>query len=127
MRPRGRPRKPFKICSRCPETRRSEFGVDVHQPDGLRGTCKRCVRARAVINRKLVQERTAISRKPCRVSRPASAGLVMRAIDDGAKTQEEIRRATRLHEDAIADALADLWDAQKLDRQALRRREYIAA
>lgn len=52
---------------------------------------------------------------------------VMLAIQRGAKTQRAIRADTKLCLDDLTDALADLYDRNELDVEALKRREYIAA
>lgn len=51
----------------------------------------------------------------------------MAAIKHGAKTQHEIKVLTRISADEISDAIADLYADGKLNRQALKRRQYIAA
>ena len=51
----------------------------------------------------------------------------MRAIQGGARTQDEIQGRTNLSEHEVLEAIAFWWDANKLNRQALRLRRYIAA
>ena len=110
----GRPRKVDYTCARCPETRHSEFGVWNGRPSYL---CRQCTRNDQ-------NQRNAAKRKACKLAVPPPRELVIQAIRRGAKTQREIRIATRLPEDQVCDLLADLYDAGKLDRAAIRRREY---
>jgi len=113
----GRPRKVDYTCARCPETRHSEFGVWNGRPSYL---CRQCTRNDQ-------NQRNAAKRKACKMSRPSPKDLVMRAIQGGARSQEEIKKVTRLDADSICDALAHWYDVGKLDRGALRRREYKCA
>ncbi len=58
------------------------------------------------------------------MSHPSPKEAVRRAIEQGARNQHEIRKATRLTDDQITDELAQLWDSNLLDRTALRNGRY---
>ena len=115
VRPRGRPRRAVKVCTSCPETRVSEFGVDRHRLDGLNGYCRSCVRRGR-------SEREA-TRKPCVIS-PAEK---VRSVIRRPRTREEIALITGYDEQIVSDVLAKMWDEGNLDRTSLRRREYRIA
>jgi hypothetical protein len=120
----------MKHCPRCDEDLPlSEFGVDRSRKDGLNLYCRFHARERA----RNYHARHRVKRKPCKpVSGLWRTGLspkekVLLAIKRGARTQTEIRRATRLYVDDLTDALADLYVEDKLDRGALRQRQYVIA
>ncbi len=115
-----------KYCRGCNQV--ADFGPDCTQPDGLNQRCRTCnARASALSYARTKAGRQA-QRKPCVVAhRPTNKELVLTAIRRGANTYRDIQRATRLPEDAIADVIARLWDAEKLDRVAIRQRVYRLA
>src|ERR1043165_702887 len=127
----------MKRCGRCKlEQELSEFGFDKSRPDGLNGYCKSCIREKVSEQRKrkrLYLRGRKPFRKPCLPVYPIwrmklkPREAVLQAIKRGASTQHEIKQATRLYPDELTDALADLYSENRLDRQALRNRRYIAA
>lgn len=120
-----------KVCRICREDLpRSEFGLDKSRRDKKNPDCKNCVREKMAERR---WEMKNARRKDCRPVfpvwrmklKPRDAALM--AIKRGASTQAMIQRATRLHEDALTDAIADLYAENKLDRSSLKERRYRIA
>jgi hypothetical protein len=116
-----------KFCPNCnhklPE---SEFYVRNLSPDGLSRLCKSHQREYSKAHYDSQRGRE-ILRKGSILSRPDPKDLVLRAIQHGAQSQEAIKRVTRLHPDEICDAIALLYDANLLNRVAIRQRRYEAA
>ncbi len=116
------PEMPTKYCPKCegwlPE---SEFYVRTLSPDGLTSLCK--------THHKENAHRAYHARKKCvpvaDLSRLSPQELIASVIRGGARTQAEIKHATKhLTDDERTDAIAMLWDTNQLDRASLRRREY---
>ncbi len=117
----------MKLCPNCnhklPE---SEFYVRNLSPDGLSRLCKSHQREYSKAHYDSQRGRE-ILRKGSILSRPNPKDLVLRAIQRGASTQADIKRVTRLHPDEISDCIAELWDANLLNRVAIRQRVYRLA
>lgn len=47
------------------------------------------------------------------------------AIEHGARSQQDIKRMTKLSDDDLTDALAELHGEDRLDRRSLRQRVYL--
>lgn len=118
-----------RTCPGCPENGPQpleNFFVCKARPNGRTSQCKVCV----IVVQDARRKGKKVERKPCHRTRiiwkmklkPRDAVLL--AIRRGARTQKEINRMTRLLPDLLTDALAELWSENKLDRDALRRREY---
>lgn len=118
-----------KTCPNCTfELPIDEFGIDRSRQDGLNPYCKSCVRekmnkARQRLReynarKKEITDKKAIakSREPLFVDLPALRYLrplspvekVAQAILSGAKTQRDIRKAARLNDNELGDALVHL-------------------
>lgn len=131
----------MKICKRCNQEKPfSEFGrnsVNLTRGacDGLNIRCKKCVNEMSdehrASKRAMKAARAYIRRKGDEKARPiwmtelTPHEAVMMAVRRGLKTQEEIRKATRLSAYQVSEQLALLWDADQLDRESLRNREYV--
>lgn len=120
-----------KLCLNCHEVKPlSEFGINRALKDGHNTYCRFCIRAKTNRKRTIMRFQRRLERKPCKpiqviwkMKLPPHEKVYL-AIQRGARTQREIKRMTRLLPDLICDALASLWDTGKLDRDALKRREY---
>lgn len=125
-------------CPRCEESLpESSFGICRARPSGRNLYCARCIREKIALQRQRVRDmrraQTAVERKPYTLAkvRPiyrmnvSAQDAVMLAIQRGADTQKKIKQATKLTSDEICDALA--WNIEKLNREALRQRRYLAA
>ncbi len=118
---------PTRICPGCKvDLPLSSFYPNPRRKNGRSSKCRRCQRAVATQSYKRHAVRR-VKRKPVQIApRLTQKERVMQAIEDGARTQEEIQRATRIRIDGVCMALAKLYDAGKLDRIALRQRVYKA-
>lgn len=113
---------PIRTCNRCKTPKpKDDFFKKVSQ-------CKVCVDA----VRKIRQEKRRAQRRAQRSWRIdlmdiSHSEKVVIAITRGAKSQHLIGQMTRLSDDYVCDALADLYDQGKLDRAAIRQRVYRMA
>ncbi len=118
----------FRVCPSCPPEVGPQplenFYVCATRLNKRSSKCKPCQRAQTALHRKQVAMRR-VKRKPMQIApRLTQKERVMQAIEQGCRSQEEIQRATRIRIDDVCMALARLWDEEKLDRAAIRRREY---
>ncbi len=121
-----------KICPICSkELRTTEFGVCRARKDGRNLYCKSCIRKKVTESRRALKEYRSARKRY--VSQPLGDGTeispgdagatgnyprilskmspierVREAIKRGARTQHEIRRAAKLGDDEVGDALANL-------------------
>lgn len=109
----------------------SEFGICRDRRDGLNLYCRSCIREKVRLHRARKREyRARVKRKPCKPAQPVwrlkleAKDAVRTAMSRGAKTQDEIKRMTRLDWDTLTDYLAEFYDQNLLCRQSLKRREY---
>lgn len=127
-------RRYSKRCIECEQVLRlSAFGTDNTRLDKLNSRCRECINQIGQNRRdarRLIKAAEQIKRKSCQPVRriwemnlPAK-DAVMRAIRAGANSQSEIKRSTKLTEDVLCDALAELYSEGQLDRASLKRRQY---
>ncbi len=115
-----------RICPTCPEVGPQpldNFFSCVTRKNGKTSQCKVCISKR---DRKAYRQ---LQRKGCvRAKRkPTRKERVLKAIEGGARFVLDIHQVTQLSESEIYDALARLWDENRLDRQSLRQRVYRVA
>lgn len=149
----------MKTCGRCEsDLPVSAFGVDRSRADGLTLYCRECNRIKTIEHRAGKREWVAhqkylkakallieqgviaaddwaisVPRRPMVLSRKRKEKVncqVLKAIRQGARTQEEILGRTKLDEDEIADAIARLMLDQRAidyDRTSEPRRYFVRA
>ncbi len=113
---------PIRVCNRCKVPKpKEEFFTKFSQ-------CKVCCndlrKARQAVK---AARKASVLAGRIDLMDISHAQKVMIAINRGARSQSAIQEATRLSDDYMTDALAQLWDAGKLDRVAIRQRVYRMA
>lgn len=114
-----------KLCSdsQCDRKGRllplSEFGKNCRKKDRLSIYCRECSRRRnseqwQLRKNRVYAETGAKVRKPAKVDHVKVTADVLMAVENGHRTREQIEVATKLNEELIADALADLWDRDRV-------------
>ena len=112
----------------------SEFGISRRRSDGLNRYCKSCIREISKVQHSkhkvwLASRKPIVRRKPMvkAIKRELKQGKpkvrILRAIENGARTRDEIKEQTGLHWDQLMDLIAELaFDAGqlKIDRQTGR-------
>jgi len=114
-----------RVCPSCPENGSQpleNFGYDRSRPNGRLSHCRACW------NQKQIEKRhKAIARKPSILSMSVKDRVIW-AMERGAQTREAIQEVAGIRdEDRMTDALADLYDQNRLDRAGLRVRVYRLA
>lgn len=89
----------------------TDFYRDNSRRDGYAYICKECKSRRASAER-LAKKDPEVQRKPCE--------RVYLAVRRGSRTREQIGEATKLDEDVISDALAELWDIGSVKIERVR-------
>ncbi len=113
---------PIRVCNRCKVPKpKEEFFTKFSQ-------CKVCCNDL----RKIRQEnkrKLKLAKRGWRIDLMDLSPLdkVNLAISRGARSQDQIRQLTRLSENYVCKALAQLYDKGKLDRVAIRQRVYRMA
>lgn len=96
----------------------SEFTKNRRNDDGHSDQCGECSRRRNREQYQRDQERKhedpGVTRKARKVDHEKVRGQVFTAIRSGYDTRDRIRRETRLNEEVISDALADLYDRNQI-------------
>ena len=135
----------IKHCRDCQQDKPiSEFAADRTRTDGYNFYCRPCMKKRKRLrdgeprprgrprkDRSIIPIQ--VPRKECKIATVWKASpfeareLVWKAIEDGLDDIEAIRRRTKLTEDQVYDAIAELYSDGMLDRDALRQRIYKVA
>ena len=132
----GRPKSkdwtsPTQVCTKCPgrgPQPLENFYRIRKNPNGRAAQCKECTQQVRIS--KIIAK---LPRKECKIATVWKATtfqareMVWRAICDGVKDVAGIKARTKLTEDQIYDAIAELYSDGMLDRESLRQRVYKVA
>jgi len=109
-----------------------EFGICRSRRSGRNLYCKSCIREKVYEGRKckkMMQSARKAERKdrvlsPCDLLNVPSQ-RVLRAIQSGCKTREQMSGYCRLSIDVVCDSLADLWLEKRLVKSESRNNERV--